>query len=172
MLRVSPDASCDFGERGCVLHSNVNCTYNKPRLDASFMSEVCCWILPAGCPLTAVAVPRVLLVCRVPRLPTCLNSATSSHHTHTHASLPLSWSLAQFANRTGVEEEMTSIWDEVLDGNIAGIRSLLDDGVGVDERNWLGETPLHLAARYGLEDMATVRKRKGGWSSVEYSKMV
>ena len=54
---------------------------------------------------------------------------------------------------------MTSIWDEVLDGNIPRIRSLLEDGVGVDERNWLGEAPLHLAARYGLEDIATVRGR-------------
>lgn len=69
---------------------------------------------------------------------------------------------------------MTNIWEEVLDGNIAGIRSLLEDGVVVDERNWLGETPLLIAARYGLEDMATVRKGKGGWPScvrpfVEYS---
>lgn len=52
---------------------------------------------------------------------------------------------------------MTNIWDQVLVGNIAGVRALLEDEVGVDERNWLGETPLHLAARYGLEDMATVR---------------
>lgn len=57
----------------------------------------------------------------------------------------------------GQKLEMTSIWEQVLDGNIAGVRTLLEDGVGVDERNWLGETPLHLAARYGLEDMATVR---------------
>ena len=53
---------------------------------------------------------------------------------------------------------MTSIWDEVLDGNVTGIRSLLEDGVGVDDRNGSGETSLHLAARYGLEDTAKVRE--------------
>lgn len=53
---------------------------------------------------------------------------------------------------------MASIWEQVLDGNIAGVQALLDDDVGVDEQNWLGETPLHLAARYGLEAMATVRR--------------
>ncbi|CAN0133714.1 unnamed protein product, partial [Hapterophycus canaliculatus] len=51
---------------------------------------------------------------------------------------------------------MATIWDRVLDGNIAGARVLLENGVGVDTRNSLGETPLHLATRHGLEDMARV----------------
>eukprot|EP00752_Nemacystus_decipiens_P013486 g11945.t1 len=72
-----------------------------------------------------------------------------------------------------------SIWDEVLDGNLAGIRSLLEDGVGVDERNWLGEAPLHLAARYGLEDVATalidagasvhIKDYESGWTPLHRS---
>ena len=57
-----------------------------------------------------------------------------------------------------VEDDMTSIWDEVLDGNVTGIRSLLKDGVGVDDRNELGATSLHLATRYGLEDTPKLRE--------------
>ncbi|CAM9257349.1 unnamed protein product [Scytosiphon promiscuus] len=49
---------------------------------------------------------------------------------------------------------MATIWDRVLDGNVGGARVLLENGVGVDARNSLGETPLHLAARHGLEEMA------------------
>lgn len=47
----------------------------------------------------------------------------------------------------------TTIWDEVIDGNIAGVRNLLEN---VNVRNGLGETPLHLAARHGLEEIAEV----------------
>lgn len=47
----------------------------------------------------------------------------------------------------------TTIWDEVIDGNIAGVRKLLEN---VNVRNGLGETPLHLAARHGLEEMTEV----------------
>ena len=54
---------------------------------------------------------------------------------------------------------MSTIWEEVLHGNIAAVLSLLDDGVGVDERNWLGETPLLICARHGLEEMASVSAR-------------
>eukprot|EP00903_Cladosiphon_okamuranus_P017449 g16073.t1 len=72
-----------------------------------------------------------------------------------------------------------TIWDRVLDGNLAGLRTLLEDGVSVDERNWLGETSLHLAARYGLEDMATalidagasvhVKDYESGWTPLHRS---
>lgn len=54
---------------------------------------------------------------------------------------------------------MATIWDRVLDGNVEGARVLLENGVGVDTRNSLGETPLHLAARHGLEEMARVSLR-------------
>lgn len=68
MLRVSPDASCDFGERGCVLHSNVDYTYNKPRLDASLMSDI-------ARRLSAHRRRRSAGSPCVPCAPTCLNSA-------------------------------------------------------------------------------------------------
>jgi len=52
--------------------------------------------------------------------------------------------------------QMSTIWEQVLDGNIAAVLNLLGEGVGVDERNWLGETPLLICARHGLEEMASV----------------
>lgn len=55
---------------------------------------------------------------------------------------------------------MASIWDHVLDGDVRGVGSMLEDGVPIDSRNSLGETPLHLAARHGLEEMATVSARR------------
>lgn len=55
---------------------------------------------------------------------------------------------------------MANIWDHVLDGDVVGVGSMLEDGVPVDSRNSLGETPLHLAARHGLEEMATVSARR------------
>ncbi|CAM9456319.1 unnamed protein product [Ectocarpus sp. 6 AP-2014] len=51
---------------------------------------------------------------------------------------------------------MANIWNHVLDASLDGVGSMLEDGVPVDSRNSLGETPLHLAARHGLEEMATV----------------
>lgn len=49
-----------------------------------------------------------------------------------------------------------NIWSVTLDEDVHGLKQLLDDGVCVDERSDIGETPLHLAARHGLEVVAKV----------------
>lgn len=44
-----------------------------------------------------------------------------------------------------------NIWAATLEEDIGTINRLLEDGVCVDERSDIGETPLHIAARHGLE---------------------
>lgn len=51
----------------------------------------------------------------------------------------------------------SNIWSFTLSEDVESIGELLQDGVSVDARNSLGETPLHLAARRGLECVAKVR---------------
>lgn len=52
---------------------------------------------------------------------------------------------------------MPDIWSFTLSQDLESICELLNDGVKVDSRNSLGETPLHLAAGRGLERVAKVR---------------
>lgn len=50
----------------------------------------------------------------------------------------------------------SDIWSFTLSEDVESIGELLKDGVSVDARNSLGETPLHLAAGRGLECVAKV----------------
>lgn len=52
---------------------------------------------------------------------------------------------------------MATIWSSVVKEDLEALRELLEEGgVGVNSINDLGETPLHLAASRGLEDVAKV----------------
>lgn len=48
------------------------------------------------------------------------------------------------------------IWSCVLKEDLGSLQQLLEDGVSVDSRNDLGETPLALAASRGLDRVTAV----------------
>lgn len=52
---------------------------------------------------------------------------------------------------------MENIWSCTLKEDVEKLQELLLDGVSIDSKNDLGETPLLLAASRGLERVAKVR---------------
>ncbi|GAG32913.1 unnamed protein product, partial [marine sediment metagenome] len=50
----------------------------------------------------------------------------------------------------------------VADANIEQVKLLISGGAKVDGRDERGQTPLHLAAKYGLKDVAELLLTKGG----------